>query len=357
MKNKNRFFLLTISLIIFLQSCESFPGSLIDAISGASIVRALDGNSLFHQTEEQVLIPGELEVKGEILDGGKINFKDFYKREVFVKEAVHVDGKIEFIGAFRYIGYSLFDLLHPYISYKKNHEEFPPLVDLFIKIENDKGESVIFSWSEIFHVINPHQIIIATEYAPIKPYKKEVEYDAGELWKVVAGNDFLAFRNLENPVSISVFSFDQKDYVIGRDIRYKETSDLKIDINGINNVILEDLSIYNDLSHSSISYGMGMGHRKHSDYSGVCMQSVFMDFMDTKDESWIRAGLVCFVSVDGYRAIYSFSELFNRTDKVSPVLAIINIKDSIVNYRNYMPTDFYIDRSVKSLGEIYLFKE
>jgi hypothetical protein len=79
--------------------------------------------------------------------------------------------------------------------------------------------------------------------------------------------------------------------------------------------------------------------------------------VDLFDEHWNGRGLVCFAGIDGYRAVYSFSELFNRLDQVMPILAISDNIEKEGYFRIFHPSSFYADRSVKSLSEIYLFQE
>jgi hypothetical protein len=356
MKNKHQiYFLLIILVFLLFNSCNTRVGSWIDAITGASITNYPQGNSFFHESDVEELKSGDLYIEGEIKKPGKVNFRKLYKREIVVKEAIILNDEVEFVGAFRYIGYSLFDILHPFVVEKKNDEEFPPHVDLYIQIKNDKNESVVFSWSEIFHVLNPHQIILATDYAPVVPGKKEVNYNPGDTWKIVAANDFMALRNIENPTSITVFSFDRKAYIIDRDIEVNERESLSILIENNKHYSITDFSDFETLTYPSVSYGMGMGYRKKDNYHGYTLQSILQDSIDLQDVYWIKNGLVCFVSIDGYRAMYSFSELFNRHDMASTILSEVELEDGLINYRNYMPTDFFIDRSVKSLKELYIF--
>jgi hypothetical protein len=113
--------------LLALGSCSLIPDSWAGAITGASKAMALDGNSLYHQTDEISLEPGELEVAGGVKSPGRVNLNNHYKKEVFIKEARYYrDTGTEFIGSYRYRGYSLFDLLHPLNQEKKNAEEFHP---------------------------------------------------------------------------------------------------------------------------------------------------------------------------------------------------------------------------------------
>jgi hypothetical protein len=386
--------------LLALGSCNFIAETWADAISGASKAMAMDGNSLYHQTDEVSLETGTLEVAGEVKNPGTVNLNNHYKREVFIKEArYHHDTGTEFIGSYRYRGYSLFDLLHPFNQDKKNAEEFRPAIDLYVLIENDLGETVAFSWSEIFHTINPHQVLIATEVAPIVPYRKEVDYPAGVKWKVVSAGDLFAWRTLENPVKITVRSFDKKGYPIDRDLEPMHSQYIRVVYGGAQDrddmdwaaaggatppaaeagsaaggarlnegvakrpgwldglqVLPEEVTAAAVRYHSSF-YGMGMGHHPTKYFEGPRLDVVLGMEEAFAEASWNRNGLVCFAGIDGYRAVFSFSELFNRADQVFPILAVPENPMDGGHYRIFHPSDFYADRSVKSVAEIYLFLE
>jgi hypothetical protein len=363
-------------LLILVNSCGSVNKPQADAYSGPTKVTSQIGNSLYHQTEIVKLTAGELNVAGEVVEPGKADFSKIYEREVFVKETL-LNGNNEpaFTGAYRYSGYSLFDVLNEFKLSKKNAAIFRPEIDVFIRIENDKGESVVFSWSEIFHSLNPHRVIIATSVAPVKPHRKEVNYPVGKTWKIVASNDLYAFRNIENPVKITVISFDKKQYTINRNLETVYSPELKViapltsaagfhdqpdgtsAIRDFEFMIPQNSSPENRTRYNSTFYGMGMGYHPVPSFEGILLNDALKGKMKLTDRSLISDGLVCFASVDGYRSIFSFSELFNRADQALPILAIIDGEADGGYYRIFLPTDFYADRSVKGLSEIYIFKE
>lgn len=100
-----------------------------------------------------------------------------------------------------------------------------------------------------------------------------------------------------------------------------------------------------------------MGYHPNPEFKGIPLKSLMKKPNNLFDREWIMNGLVCFSSIDGYRAIYSYSELFNRSDQVIPILSIPENVEDGGYYRIYLPTDFFADRSVKSLKEIYFFKD
>jgi len=345
----------TLLFALMATACNMLP----DGYTGASKKYDKNGNSIFHRVEGIEMSMGEISVDGEIEKPAKINLNQFYKREIFVKEAYPKGAdSLNFIGAYRYRGYSLFDILNPFLLKKKNAEVFRPEIDVYVIIENDRGQKVAFSWGEIFHTNMPHQIIIATESAPVKPYKKEVEYPVSKEWKVVSGSDFFNHRTLENPVKITVKSFDKKEYSIVKGM--KPTYSPKVDVFVGNEKQMEIEQVPqsdNNRRYRSNFYGMGMGYHDTPIFQGIELESAISSVTSILDESWHRSGLVCFVGVDGYRAVYSYSELFNRLDQLQAILSIPNNFDEVGYYRIYHPMIFWADYSVKGLMEIYIFKE
>lgn len=338
--------------------CDRISEKVADALTGASRFAGMDGNSMYHQSEAVRLSAGELIVEGEVKSPGKVSLRRQFRREVMVKEQVaDPAGNVEFIGAYRYRGYSLFDLLHPFEYEKKNAEEFPPGTDLYIVIENDRGESVVFSWAEIFHVTTPHQVIVATEMAPVEPYKQEVSYPMGDTWRIVAAGDLFACRTLDNPTRITVRSFDEKDYVIDRDLEpmYSGSVSVLLDGDSLTNIV-PGSEAADQRSYSTAFYGMGMGYRDKPAFEGPVLADLLKESVNLQDPSLNRHGLVAFVGADGYRAVLSFSELFNRFDQVAPILSVHDDPDDGGHYRFFYPPAFYADYTVKSLAEMYLFK-
>ncbi len=347
------------ALLTIFSSCSYFSEKISDTLSGASKSISLNGNSLFHQSEEVKLAVGSLEIAGEVEAPGLVELKNYYKREVYLKEALFdEDSGMVFTGAFRYRGYSLFDLLHTFVQQKKNMETFRPVIDLYLVIENDMGEKVSFSWSEIFHTTNPHQVLIATEVAPIKPYRREVDYPVGTTWKLVNAGDLFAFRSLENPVKITVHSFDDKEYTIVRDLDPMYSGAIAV---LADQVFVGEIGLTSDstqwLKYHTSFYGMGMGYHGAKYFEGPKLLNMMPGSFDPFDAYWNRIGLVCMVGADGYRAVFSYSELFNRADQVFPILSIPTDTLDGGYYRMFHPIDFYADRSVKSLSEMYFFSE
>ena len=69
----------------------------------------------FYDGAETVALPGTttIEVEGEVANPGRIDLTAFPLRSVIVKETILKDGCNAFVGAYRYDGYALDEVLSP----------------------------------------------------------------------------------------------------------------------------------------------------------------------------------------------------------------------------------------------------
>ena len=165
-------------IILFLSMCcltACRHGQLTDKSTSVDspvvFVDSTDATNNFYDNVETYVLPvKELVIEGEIANPGKVDFSNLPKRSVIVKETLlKSEGGDRFTGAYRYDGYSLFDILDKSIIKKANSDEFNSVIDLFIEVENDEGEKVVFSWGEIYYPNNLHKILIASDVARIIP--------------------------------------------------------------------------------------------------------------------------------------------------------------------------------------------
>ena len=207
MKNSFLFFFIFLSLI----SCNSVQKTSPENKKKNSVqsVDSSDMTNNFYDNVETYPLPVKaLTVEGEIANPGQVDFSGLPVHSVIVKETlIDSTGGDRFAGAYRYDGYSLFDILDKRILKKANINEFRPIIDLYVEIENDKGEKVVFSWGEIYYPNNLHKILIATGVSRIVPSKTK------ELWplptesKIIAASDLVTERNISSPVKITIKSY------------------------------------------------------------------------------------------------------------------------------------------------------
>jgi hypothetical protein len=344
-------------LLVSLISCinENAKNKVVSAGSGNQIIDTSDMTNNFYDNTETYQLPvKDLIIEGEIANPGKVDFTRLPKHSVIVKEAlIDSAGSDRFVGAYRYDGYSLFDILNDRILRKVNSQEFKPIIDLYIEIENDKGQKVVFSWGEIYYPNNLHKIIIASDVSRIVPSKTK------ELWplpvesRIVAGSDLITERNISSPVKITVRSYPHS-FKTDRNINPMYSAEIKISKASAQLDVLRKMpSDINLQTFNTIFYGRGRGIHSTTPFTGILLKDLLLKYYPFNRDN-LQSGLLCLAGVDGYRCVYSYSEVFNRNDQQEFLLIATKPDEDGGLYRVFASSDFFSDRAVKSLKEIHL---
>ena len=313
-------------------------------------------NSLFDSAEVTNLLVSEIEVTGEVDNSGRADLSKLPLREIIVKEIISEDGKDKFIGAYRYVGYSLADIISPFVARKINAKEFLPQTDLYVEIENSKGEKVCVSWGEIYYANGLNDVIIATAVARIIPDKTKDMWELPVESKLIIGNDLYTYRNISNPVKITVRSYSNPDIEIikGKDPLFSD----KIDVYS-NGELISTIDSNYDFSKTktvhTIFYGKGRGLHTTNPYTGVDLKDVILSLPDIIFDE-LKNALIVVVADDGYRTVYTFSEIANRNDQSSVLLLCDKELKNDGIFRVYPSCDFFSDRSIKGVDRIYILK-
>jgi hypothetical protein len=311
----------------------------------------------FYDDAETYQLKGRtiIEVAGEVANPGTVDLTLLEKRSLIVKEALLSGDSNLFVGAYRYDGYSLHDILDPFILQKKNKEEFSPIIDLYVEVQDDKGNSVIFSWGEIFYPIHQNEIIIATSVARIVPSKTKDLWPLPESVKLVAAEDLLTERNISNPVKITVHSSDIS-YPVNREISPLFSGKISVmDGSSVLGEITKVPSDLNKLTYESIFYGRGRGIHSTTPFHGYLLWEVLQPYFNISADL-IKKGYFVVASIDGYRSVYTFSEIFNRNDQAEVLLVDDPGNKDGGAFRLFPAADFFSDRAVKAVSEIRLIK-
>ena len=313
-----------------------------------------DRNNNFYDNEETfILTPVELEVVGEIENPGKVDFSKLTKRTVIVKETLlnNIDSNT-FIGAYRYDGYSLFDILNDRILKKKNAEEFRPIIDLFIEIENAKGEKVVMSWGEIYYPNFLHNSIITTEVMRIVPSKTRDLWPLPEKSRLIIANDLITERNISQPTKITVRSYSGS-FKVNRELSPLYSKDFKVIIDRDHSASYTELPghLQTETLHT-VFYGKGRGIHSTQPFSGIYIKELLKPLFAFNRKN-LMIGIFVFAGIDGYRSVYSYSEIMNRNDQAEILLVPCENEKDGGKFRVFPSCDFFSDRAVKALSEIH----
>ena len=311
-------------------------------------------NNFYDNVETNQLPVKDLFIEGEVANPGKVDFTELTIHSVIVKETLFDStGGDKFVGCYRYDGYSLFDILDKRILKKANSSEFRPIIDLYVEIENDKGEKVVFSWGEIYYPNDLHKILIASGVSRIIPSKTK------ELWplpvesKIVAASDLVTERNIGSPVRMTVKSY-QHSFPVNQGMSPMYST--QIDLFNSSNPVRQIKTIpqnLNKVTFSTIFYGRGKGIHSTTPFNGVLLKDLLLKDYPVKRDN-LRSGILCIVGKDGYRSVVTYSELFNRNDQQEFMLVKSKYQEDGGQFRIFAAADFFSDRAIKSVSEIHL---
>jgi hypothetical protein len=309
-------------------------------------------NNFFDNSETTDLTPVSIEIAGEVSNPGKADLSQLNYHSVIVKETVlNDDGSEIFIGAYRYDGYALSEIIDPFILNKSNAEEFPPLIDLFVEIENDKGEKVVLSWGEIYYANHLHEIIIAKRVMRIVPEKTKDMWPLPIENKLIIGSDLITERNINNPSKITIKTYP-KEMVIEKGKYPLTSSTVEFSIEGVNVETFTELPKNHPTTWlHTIFYGKGRGLHSTKPFQGMNCKDYFLNTIPLSKEA-IQKGIFVFGAEDGYRVVFTYSEICNRNDQQYSILMYQNNSDK-GNFRIFPSCDFFSDRAVKGITNIW----
>ncbi len=296
---------------------------------------------------------GKILVTGEIEKDMVIEFSTLPQHNTIVKETSLKGGEVSFIGAYRYDGVSLYDILNSVVLRKKNAETFSLIIDLYVEVSNDAGEKVVFSWGEIYYPNNRHNILVATAVTRIVPSKTK------DLWplpvdsKLVVGNDLISERNISNPTKITVKSLEC-NYIVNKGMNPMWSENVRLCVNGTLNRLITTLpengTVY---TYNTVFYGRGTGIHGTSPFTGQLLKQIIEPVYTLSKES-LRTGIVVIAGLDGYRAAYTLSEIVNRNDQQEVLLYTREKSENNGRFLVFPSCDYFSDRAIKSVMEINL---
>jgi hypothetical protein len=295
----------------------------------------------------------EIEVGGEIENPGSIDLSKFPLHSVIVKEALLNGNTTEFVGAYRYDGVSLLDILNEYVLAKKNAKDFRPIVDLYVEIENDEGDKVKISWGEIFYPIHLHEIIIATKVMHIAPTKTDDYWPIPQESRLIIASDLITCRNISNPSKITVKSLD-KHFVVNKGMENMWSDQVLIKVDGKQKDVYTELpSELPDLSYPNIFYGKGRGIHSVTPMIGSELKAFIAKYIPLNEHN-LRTGMITISALDGYRSAFTVGEIMNRNDQSEFMIIDKNNYEGAGRFSVYPASDFFSDRAMKAVTEIHI---
>ncbi|MCX6226713.1 MAG: hypothetical protein NTV01_18520 [Bacteroidia bacterium] len=320
----------------------------------AAVYDSTDRTNDFYDNQPVVNLPGSkvIEVSGEVSEPQSVILSNLPERSLIVKETRIESGEIEFTGAYRYDGVSLYDILNQVKVVKKNAKEFNPIIDQYVVVYNAAGDSVVFSWGEIYYPVQFHQIIIANQVVRIVPTKSKDKWPLPEKARIIAGSDLITERNIADPVRIVIRSLNV-NYKVDRSIKLW-APEMAVEGVGKQSFSIKELPdslIEHQFEH--VFYGRGMGIHGITLTKGAFLKDLFAESLKP-DRNLIRNGFLAIAGIDGYRCSVTYSELMNRNDNAEVIIRDRGMNEDGGRFSCLFTADFFSDRAIKSISEIRL---
>jgi hypothetical protein len=333
-----------------MKTAAFFMIAFLMATTAQAQTAAKSTSSFFDDSDGRDLAPKSIVIAGEVQSPGVVELSSLPIRSIAVKEMGSENGKPVFRGAFFVNGYSLYDILNATNFKKVPENTFPSPVDMYVIVENGKGEKAAFSWGEIFYR-NSFDILIAKTVQPINPARAKVSYPLPDGPRLICAGDLLNVRYLDNPTKITVRSWRG---AVSKD-KPKDIYAPELNVTGqsIHLRIADVQPAVEKRTYSDVGYGHGMGFKGNETVTGYLLKSVLAaGFKPTPEmlKEWIAVGS----AKDGYRVVYSLSEIMNRIDNQDFLL--LDKKDTPESGRFliYPSGDFFADRDIRSAEKVEL---
>ncbi len=349
-------------LLVFLGFSCAEPNKPVQNDSAKPVDKSLPAdtadltNNFYDNAETFNLSGPDIYIGGELANSGQVRFDGLPLRSIIVKETLLSESGDKFVGAYRYDGYSLLDILNKCKLEKKNQAEFPPIIDMYVQVENEKGDKVNISWGEIYYPNHLHEIIIATKVMRIVPSKTKDLWPLPTESKLVFGTDLITERNISSPAVITILSYP-KSFVTVKGMSPVFSPDVKLYVNDSLTTTISGLpSDSHPQTYHTIFYGRGRGIHSTQPFTGYMLKDMLAPYYPFNAAS-LKTGIVLIAAKDGYRGVYTFSELMNRNDQAETLLIYAPEETDGGAFRLFPAGDFFSDRAIKAVESIYIFAE
>jgi hypothetical protein len=179
-----------------------------------------------------------------------------------------------------------------------------------------------------------------------------------ELWplpkqsKLVVSTDLITERNISNPLKITVKSYPKSFKTVkGLKPLYSPKVDIYKENKLVQTLTKNPTNLPNEKFHT-IFYGRGRGIHSTQPFTGVMLKDILGKHVEMNKKN-IQEGIFLVAAKDGYRGVFTYSEIMNRNDQ-SEILLVCRpeVKDDGI-FMLFPACDFFSDRAIKAITEIY----
>ncbi len=307
-------------------------------------------NSFYERGPEKEYALKSVYVGGEVADPGPVELASLPVRQVAVKELAYALGKPQFKGAYFFSGYSLYDILNAK-RVKKAGADFRPETDLFVIVENDKGEKAVFSWGEIYYARDSFNALIYKSARSITTGRNK-DWPLPEAPRLVCSDDLYNTRFIADPSKITVRS--APGTYPGEKHAAVYAAGFNVLAGGKTTAIADIEKLAAERDYVTAGYGHGNGFKGVKATEGFLFKDILAKTAGIAPQD-SGPYLVVVSAGDAYRAAFSLSEIINRGDNAD-FLVEDKGHDESGRFALYSTADFFLDRNVSSVAKVEVLK-
>ncbi len=172
--------------------------------------------------------------------------------------------------------------------------------------------------------------------------------DCPEESKIVVASDLYTERNISSPTTITVRSHPGK-FNVKKGMENPYSADIQVIRKKEKVIILKEIpKDMQVVEFPSVFYGRGRGIHGTTPFRGVLLKDVLKEYV-TIDMETLRTGYLVVTGIDGYRGVFTYSELFNRNDQAEFLLICDPEEKDGGAFRLFPAADFFSDRAIKAI--------
>lgn len=289
-------------------------------------------------------------VGGEVENPGPVELAGLPLRSVAIKETAFEKGGPEFKGAYFFTGYSLYDILNAKLV-KKVGADFSPEVDLYVVVENEKGEKAVFSWGEIYYARDNFKALIYRSARSVTAPKKGKDWPLPQGPRLVCSSDLYNTRFISDPSKITVKAV--AGVFPGTKHVSVFTPEFRVIAGGKTTTVSAPGKFAAKRAYQDAGYGHGTGFKGVKTAEGFVLKDVLAKAGARPEDS--GAALVVVSSKDSYRAAFSLAEIMNRNDNAD-FLVVDKGRDEDGRFALFSASDFFVDRNVRAMDKVEVLK-
>lgn len=330
-----------------LAACLALSASGVAAQSGDGQVNSFYERGPVKEYEIRTIFVG-----GEVAEPGPVELASLPLRSAAVKETAWEEGKPAFKGAYFLTGYSLYDILNKKIV-RKAREDFHPEVDLFVVVENAKGDKAVFSWGEIFYARDPFGALITRSARSVTAPKHNRDWPLPEESRLAVAGDLYNARFIANPIKVTVKSAPGE--YPGKKHQSAYAPEFKVLCGGRETAVRKPGKLAGKRGYVYSGYGHGTGFKGLKETGGWLFKDVLAKTAGVAPQDCAGA-LVVVSAGDAYRAAYSLCEIVNRGDNADFLVSDRGDDEKDGKYSLLAAPDFFVDRNVRSMAKVEVLK-